>query len=295
MSSVAELLDWTLWVPLLTSPSDPVVPRLPGLYRIRRVGRTDLDYIGQTGMRLGQRLAMLRGLYADEMPYRDPHTAAPALWALRHATACDFEVSVAPVDGSTQWRKGLEALAISLYRQEHGCSPTVEFGRVPEGYLASSSNNSRLVKAGKRFRGGPRPGLVDASHASSIPPVGPLGGDPQAPDWAGHAWSAWTSLDAGSLRSIPAGNGLYRLRGDDDRTLLYIGQGRVPDRPLAHLAKLRIAEHPQAAIFGSHQRFECSWVLNGEWLSHQRLELENDLIAAHLLQLGDVPVAQFLG
>lgn len=149
MVSVADLLVWTPWCPLRTSPIDPVIPRLPGLYRVRRVGHDDLDYIGQTGMRLGQRLAMLRGLYADEMPYRDPHTAAPALWALRHATGCDFEVSVAPVDGSTQWRKGLETLAISLYRQEQGCSPTVEFGRVPVGYLASSSNNSRLVRAGK--------------------------------------------------------------------------------------------------------------------------------------------------
>ena len=52
-----------------------------GLYRIRRAGRDDLDYIGQTGLRLRDRLAMLRGIYRDKMPYRDPHTVAPALWA----------------------------------------------------------------------------------------------------------------------------------------------------------------------------------------------------------------------
>lgn len=293
--SVIDLLNWTPWVPLLTSPSDSVIPRLPGLYRIRRAGRTELDYIGQTGMNLGRRLAMLRGVYADEMPYRDPHTAAPALWALRHSTGCDFEVSVTSVDGSTSWRKGLEALAISLHRQEQGRSPTVEFGRVPVGYQPSSANNARLVNAGKRFRGGPAPDVVHESHTPGIPPVGPLGGNPQAPDWAGHTWSGWIPLSAGNVRSIPVGGGLYRLRGDDGEKLLYIGQGRVPDRPLAHLAKVRIADHPQAPIFGAHERFECSWVLNEDWLSHQRLELENDLIAAHLLHTGDIPAAQFLG
>jgi hypothetical protein len=31
------------------------------------------------------------------------------------------------------------------------------------------------------------------------------------------------------------------------------------------------------------------------WLKHQRLELESDLIAAHVLTIGSPPVAQFLG
>lgn len=294
MSSVADLLVWTPWCPLISSPTDPTIPRLPGLYRIRRIGRSDIDYIGQTGMRLGQRLAMLRGLYAEQMPYRDPHTAAPALWALRDETGCDFEVSVVPVTGSTPWRKGLEALAIGLYRQEHGQSPTVEFGRVPSGYRASSQNNARLVRLGKRFRGGPAPEMTMESHAPGIPSVGPFGGDPQALYWNGHAWSKWTPL-TGDLRTIEKGVGLYRIRGDESHTLLYIGQGIVPARPLAHLAKVRDLGHEQGRVFAAHTRFECSWVLNENWLSHHRLELENDLIAAHMLSTGKVPAAQFLG
>jgi hypothetical protein len=57
----------------------------PGLYRIRRRGREDLDYLGQTGLTLRQRVVMLRGVFGDVMPYRDPHTAGPGLWALRQA------------------------------------------------------------------------------------------------------------------------------------------------------------------------------------------------------------------
>jgi hypothetical protein len=68
------------------------------------------------------------------MPYRDPHTGAPALWALLHAQGCTFEASVLPVQGDTRYRKGLEALALALYRQGCGESPTVNFGRMLRGY-----------------------------------------------------------------------------------------------------------------------------------------------------------------
>jgi hypothetical protein len=133
-------------------------PNVPGLYRIRRVGSTSIDYIGQTGaggMTLRRRVAMLRGLYGAEMAYRDPHTAGPALWVLLQIGREEFEVSVAPVEGSNAWRRALEALTIALYRQEFGGSPTVNFGRMPSGYRMSSGNNRRLVAAGRRFREGP--------------------------------------------------------------------------------------------------------------------------------------------
>jgi hypothetical protein len=83
----------------------------PGLFRIRRIGRDDLDHIGQTGMgtmTLRKRRGMPRGVYGELMPYRDPHTAGPAVWTLYQRIGEEFEVSVVPVEGSTQWRKGIE-------------------------------------------------------------------------------------------------------------------------------------------------------------------------------------------
>jgi hypothetical protein len=53
-------------------------------------------------------------------------------------------------------------------------------------------------------------------------------------------------------------------------------------------------EHPQAHWFAASD-LECSWTTNDSWLGHQRLELENDLIAAHVLEHGAPPSAQFLG
>ncbi len=289
------LLVWSAWVPLEGCWRGAMIPTLPGLYRIRREGRNDLDYIGQTGsgsMHLRRRLGMLKGVYAAEMPYRDPHTAAPALWALRHATGDAFEVSVCPVEGTTPWRKGLEALAIALHRQEHGRSPTVEFGRVPMGYRPSSQNNARLVAAGMRFRGGPS---LDphTAHEPGVPPAGPLDGDPEGETWCGHVWSPW--VEPGALETLcSGGSGLYRLRGESPSGLLYVGQGLVRPRLAAHLGKMRDPDDAQGRVFASARVSGCSWVM-GDLLPHQRLELENDLIAAHLLATGRVPMAQFLG
>jgi hypothetical protein len=295
--SVDELLAWSSWQHLQGCWRGIAIPALPGLYRIRRVGRVVLDYLGQTGaggMTLRKRLAMLHGIYANEMPYRDPHTAAPALWALRHSTNCDFEVSTVPIVGDTSWRKGLEALAISLYRQEHGRSPTVNFGRMPTGYTMSSGNNARLARAGKRFRGGSSAG-DGQSHLPGIPPLGPLTTAPTRLDWCGHSWSDWIPINAAVTELPRTALGLYRIRAADHSLLLYIGQGVIRDRLVAHLRKFGDPDDVQGRIFNSAGALESSFVINNDWLYYQRLELENDLIASHLLVAGRVPPAQFLG
>jgi hypothetical protein len=71
---------WTEWVPLDQALAEPVLPADPGLYRVRRTATREVVYIGQTGVGIRARVRMLRGIAGDEMPYRDPHMAAPALW-----------------------------------------------------------------------------------------------------------------------------------------------------------------------------------------------------------------------
>ncbi len=235
---VDATLHWSDWVPLQDVGRTTTIPALPGLYRIGRVGFNGLDYVGQTGTTLRIRLGMLRGVYADQIPYRDPHTAGPGLWALRHSTGCDFQVSACPVEGSSDpWRKGLECVAISLYRQQTGQSPTINFGRVPIGYRISSGNSARLAAAGKVVRGGVTD-MTTQSHIVGVPPAGPLTGDPQAQDWCGHVWSGWVPI--AELPSIVGrdDDGLYRLRGQHGSGLLYIGEGRILSRVTTHIAKI---------------------------------------------------------
>jgi len=294
VSEIERLLQWSGWRPLDGASRDRELPRTPGLYRIRRSGRDDLDYIGQTGVGLRQRLGMLRGVYGGEMPYRGPPTAAPALWALRHASECEFEVSVAIVEGAAQWRKGMEAVAIALYRRDHNQSPTIEFGRMPPGYRGSSANTGKLAAAGKRYRGGPDPGVRPVPD-SSVPPAGSLTGDPVDSGWSGHQRQPWAELAPGGLAQTVATRGLYRIRGDADGPLLYVGQGAIPDRPLAHLAKMRRTGDEAARVLSGQRRLQASWVENQAWSDPQRPELENDRIAAHILETGAVPLVQFLG
>jgi len=287
--------EWSCWFPLLGISRNASVPRLPGIYRVRRRDFDGLDYIGQTGRSLRERLGALSRCHAEQMPYRDPHTAAPALWALRHATEGEFEASYATVAGGSHTRKGLEALAIGLYRQEFGSSPTVQFGRVPDGYRASSPNNARLVAAGSRFRGGVYDGPPLAEHRIGAPPAGSLTPDIQSQSWCGHRWNSWVAL-SNARYAIPASTvGLYRIRGDRDDILLYIGQGVLPNRPLAHLAKIAAVGHAQGAIFAAQHRLEVSWVAKPQPPANQLLKLENDLIAAHMLHVNSAPAAQFKG
>jgi hypothetical protein len=227
------------------------------------------------------------------MPYRDPHTAGPALWALMRSTRCTFEVSCIPVEGSTAWRKGLEAVAVALYRQETGRSPTANFGRMPTGYRMSSGNNRRLVAASERFRGGASI-EPDPSHLPGVAPVEGLDGDPQGATWCGHARGGWEQL---SDYRFAHGSGLYRIRDEGIDGLVYIGEGTIPHRLASHLRKRLSRGTPptaQQSVFAQMERSEFAFV-TGQWESHQRLELETDLIAAHMLQLGRPPAGQFLG
>jgi hypothetical protein len=173
------------------------------------------------------------------MPYRDPHTAAPALWALRHRDGCDFEASVVQVIGTVPERKALEAVAITLYRLEQRRSPTVNFGWRPAGYRMSTGNNAQLVSRGQRARGGLDP------DAAAMPASAPVAGnpgqaDPQDEGWMNWNWSPW--IPAREACGLGIGLGLYRMREAHAAGLIYVGQGQVAPRLRHHLAKARRPE-----------------------------------------------------
>ncbi len=114
------LQSWSEWLALRGAGTNRQVPALPGLYRVRRTaGQWGLDYIGQTGRSLRGRLSQLNVAHRVEMPYNDPHTAAPALWAMRYRDECDFEASVVVVTEIDQVRRALEATA-TYHAVPHG-------------------------------------------------------------------------------------------------------------------------------------------------------------------------------
>jgi len=260
------------------------------LYRVRRLAdERELLYIGQTGRSLRGRLGQLNVAYRVDMPYNDPHTAAPALWALRHRNQCEFEVSVAEVPGTTPHRVGIAAVAVTLYRARSGRSPLANFGDMPAGYRKSTGNNAQLVAAARRARGGPDPSAP--VRPASVPVNGDLGTAPVSASGMNWSWSRW--MPGREAHSEPAGNGLYRLRRQGADELLYVGQGKTSGRLRAHLAKADREDHRQAQHFVG--QIEASWVTLPGIHVYNLLEHENDLIAAHVLSRGHPPIAQFLG
>jgi hypothetical protein len=162
---------------------------------------------------------------------------------------------------------------------------------MPAGYLMSSGRNARLAAAGRQRRGERSP-TVTASHAAGIGPVGPLDGDLQGDHWCGHSWSDWPSL-ADLLREAPGATGLYRLRSARHDALAYVGEGGLAKRLRGHRRAAASGTGPHGTVFLAASPLDCSYVCNEGWLAHQRQELENDLIAAHMLALQRPPFAQF--
>ncbi len=276
--------DWSLWNQHDGASRNRDIPALPGVYRIRRVGQQSLDYIGQTA-HLRRRMGNLNGIYGDLMPYNAPHTAGPGFWAILQDEGCDFEVSVAEVEGGVAARKGLECLLVSEHRVEHSQSPTLNFGRMPNGWTKSSDNTARLVAAGRRHRGHRDSSAIRVPDA---PPPATLQDDPRAATWLQFRW-----LDLAD--SPPPGGtvGVYRAMRPDTEGLVYIGQGRIADRINNHLAKGNDPGHVQREFFSGDLTW--GWVSLPNVHRTQLLEVENDLIASHVLVHGHPPEAQFLG
>jgi hypothetical protein len=120
-----RFLNWKPWRSLTLCWTDPELTS-PGLSRIRRLSRVDLDYIGQTSLRLRERL----GDAESRLPAWDavPRPTHGRPRALGEATARseEYEASTCPVVGDVRWWKAQECVAVALYRQEHRRSPTFQ-------------------------------------------------------------------------------------------------------------------------------------------------------------------------
>ncbi len=287
MLDVNAVLKWSGWIPHRGCWLGSKLPKEPGLYRIRRIGLEPLDYLGETGRSLKGRLRAQDGVYADLMPFNDPHTAAPALWALRQESGCEFEVSVTILKLPKQERRAYESLAIAAHRQSYGHSPTVGMSRMPLGWSKSSATKDQ-------FRGG-RTDHPTAHHKPGISPIGDLGGDCTSSAWGGHQWSDWQPLAAIRKHVASGEKGLYRIRAVNSLQLVYIGQGVLSARLTDHCKNAAKPNDRKYAALAACGELEASWVSNNAWNTTQREELEHDLIGSHLLALSSVPVAQFGG
>lgn len=262
-------LPWTPWIPF-SQPSDfNAFPTGSGISRIREVNGETLFYIGVTARGLRERLGSLRrNIMQDTMPYNDPHTAAPLLWAWRHAEGVEFECSAAPValTGNQKENKQLlDSLKYYLlwqYRLETGFSTHGNHGRF----------HARYEKSGERKNGiqGYRRLDTEPDNPASGPSFPPLQliGVPLASNWMGLSWSGYELLKKGAFSDVPKSPGIYKIVDRGREVLLSIGESE----------NLRSAIPGQTAkAFGSSTVFFSYVELPENIADYQRKEIVNDL------------------
>jgi hypothetical protein len=268
-------LDWSEWIPFSEDRTRlKGLPKASGIYQIRQAASDTLCYIGETGRDLRERLSSaLKGVLGDTMPYNDPHTAAPGLWCYRQE-GYDFECRVAHIELSTRDRRSLETLLIWQHRLQHGESPLCNLGRFHSRYTKSGSRKSG--ERGQALRDTDKSNPAGDSSAKPLKPSGDAFGE----DWMGLTWTPFFELRESDP---PPTAGLYRIAVNG--SIAYIGESTsLETRVIAHR---RRDWNGVAKI--SHWQFE------GHPPHHHRLELENDLIAGHILQKGEAPVHQYGG
>jgi hypothetical protein len=236
------------------------------VYRVRVVGQPVLAYIGQTGRTLRERLrALVTYTLWDEMPWDDPHTAAPALWSYRMADGYEFAYSVAPSALSKMDRMGLESYLIWQYRLEAGVSTLCNFGRMRPGYRKSRNRST-----------GDRGGLIEGSQpwtlvSVSCPPLQPHG-VPKDRNWMGLDWTAPTVLTGSTLAPVPRMPGVYKLLDAASLALLYVGEtSNLLNRLNTHRQRYW---HPYQPMYSYS-------VMPHLTDTRRRLEVEDDLLGAY--------------
>jgi hypothetical protein len=279
-------LQWTPWIPFSTPSAFKQLPSSPGLYRIRVINGEELFYIGETGRNLRERLGDLRrNTMKDTMPYNDPHTAAPSLWAWRHAEQVAFECSVAPLPSAEDkeeakiQRKGLEYYVLWQYRLEFGTSTRCNHGRFHPRYVKSTDRRQGVH--GHRL---PDEAPANPAGGPSLPPLHLLA-TPADSNWMGLVWSPFAPLDISHIVNVASSPGAYRLFDAEAQELLYIGESsNVRQRLMAHARKAWGCSQP----LYSYVSFPESTP------AYQRREIENDLIAGFYAATRRLPRFQLL-
>jgi len=207
-------LKWSEWTPL---KERKLIPNLPGIYRVRAKDVKHLFYIGQTGASLRGRLAALSThTYAAEMPFDDPHTAAPNLWVFLKEYGYEYECSAAPSTDEKRERMGYEDYLLWRHRITTGLSTQCNYGRFHKQYSKSSSR-SRGIR-GMRLHG-------EMVNPASFPSIDPLVifSNPTDLDWMGLEWfpALGSAIAADKVTNYPC---VYKIQDKNKNDIVYIGQ-----------------------------------------------------------------------
>jgi hypothetical protein len=139
------------------------------------------------------------------MPFNDPRTAAPSLWAWRDAEGHEYECSAFTSGADAQNGQALECWLLWQYRLESGGSTLCNHGHFHPHYVKSRDRKTgfrgrRLETLGEHIQS--TTGLTNSDDGSM-----------------GLDWSDWQLLDE---LAVPNSPGVYRIA--DSTGVIYIGE-----------------------------------------------------------------------
>lgn len=208
------------------------------------------------------------------MPFNDPHTAAPNLWAWKQSEGWSYEASVTVCDLSAADRQALECYLLWQYRLKTSESTLANHGRFHPHYTKSRDRAS-----GHRGERLPH-GQTNPAGGSSLPPL-QSDGTPISPDRMGLDWQQNVPLATERLSDAPGSPGLYRIIQGDQ--VVYVGESKD--------LKARLRTHARAWKVPAN----CSRAVTPQALyAYERHELENDLLGAFYSEDGASPRNQFI-
>lgn len=276
-------LNWSEWLsPRPEKHKLSTITTDPGFYRVRHTNRKGLEYIGETGRNLRDRIRFLRnGIYSKEMPYRDPHVAAPCLWSVRDAFDGKFEVSYADpeIAEKKKHRKGIEAQLIAIYRREGQTDLTANFGKFLSGYK-SSTMSRKGIKGDKieDYEGEHKIQQIESVDWTNIEDI-------TCSDWAGLDWSETHRMEERKQVDIPDDPGHYKIwHSEKAPPLAYIGQSKN--------VKNRIYSHHTSGEYEDEALFSFAIDKNSPNRA-KRLAIETDLIGIYYYVEDEPPTKQF--
>lgn len=274
-------LEWSDWHRLQSTNEKNCIPSEKGLYRISHSRTSGLEYVGYGD--IDERVYRLQlGLSQDEMPFRDPHMAAPCLWALQEEHQGKFWVSWTSVNNPISELRGKKSALIAQYRSITGQSPTANFGRMIDGY--SRSSYQRWDKRGEKTGE-----AVEGQLIGVEPQPWENWKEVDATDWMGYSWTEFESLipswsGPNSIRDdTPSGSGMFRVRKPNESVLKQIGSASNLREKIFELRE----EH-------SNEDLEISYTSTSFNRRRHWREAENDLIGVHYLATEITPDADDL-
>lgn len=279
-------LNWSPWYALQDRRHLlDILPREPGLYRVRHTRVHGILYIGETGSEGGLRsrvgLELSDGLTSDTPPEGGRHDATRGLWKIAQYLDDELQVSIAtpPIAADQRHRRAIEAALVASCRREIGWTPSVQLNRTPFAENPSGSD--------------PRSTLETRSEANTYPVPDWTGWRAvTSPHWMGFEWCSPRPLSDRDTVDHPSVCAFrVWIPQDDvphwDRTLTYLGTTETPVSRLFSLEN----------TYGSESLFTIAPLTdlskNSSTRSRERSEIWNDLVGAHYLSVGQPPTDQF--